>query len=73
MRARLWSKHAAVDVIHQENLTPATLTDRVLANLEKGPLKTSHELDFKGLDRVSARFGELWNGKEDGRATALRV
>lgn len=73
MRARLWSKRAAVDVIQQENLTPATLTDRVLANLEKGPLKTSHELDFKGLDRVSARFGEIWNGKEDARASALRV
>lgn len=60
MRAELWARRGAVEVVDPQELTPSTLARRVSAMLESGPKVTAPDLDLGGLGRVGERFNAFW-------------
>ena len=72
MRARLWSRRAELKIISPEELTPPALADQVINMLGRRADNPAPDLDFGGLDRVSERFCEFWNGETD-RAASVRM
>lgn len=62
MRADLWAKRGAVNVLPPARLSPRTLADRVIELLEHDSGPTTPDLDLEGLDVVRERFGALLNG-----------
>ncbi|MFQ5491539.1 MAG: glycosyltransferase family protein [Phycisphaerae bacterium] len=66
IRARLWALRADLNPLLPTNLTPEKLADQTLARLEQGSSFASPKLDLGGLDRVAARFAEIWNLEDCG-------
>ncbi len=72
MRASLWAKRGAVEVLDPEALSPQKLADEVVRMLLKGAPTTTPDLDLDGLDRVAERFDTIWHG-EGHRAASISV
>ncbi len=72
MRAELWSKRGAVEVVDPDRLTPTFLANHVLAMLDQPYMGSKPDLDFNGLNRISDRFADFWK-TEKLCATAVRL
>ena len=59
IRAKLWSERGVIEVADAAGLTPSLLGDRVCAILRNPRTNVANNLDFTGLDRISARFQSL--------------
>ncbi|NOT00181.1 MAG: hypothetical protein HOP29_06095 [Phycisphaerales bacterium] len=72
IRAQVWAERGVVDVLGVDQLTPATLAERVVGMLGRGPTHICDEMDFNGLDRVCDRFGTFWKAEvPDAAAVCL--
>lgn len=64
IRAKLWADRGLVHAVDPDDLRPETLTDRIRAVIENGPVRGVDELDLGGLDRVCEKFGQFWSAEK---------
>jgi len=70
IRAQRWSQLGGVFLLHPSDLTPTTLSRRVIGLLDGGPKAVPMRLDLHGLDRVTERFHEFCS-KDNCHATPV--
>ena len=63
LRVRLWAERGLVQMVEPSIANPETLAEAVMRQLVNVRNPAECDLDMKGLDRVSERFGAFWKGE----------
>lgn len=66
IRAALWSDRASVWPLLPDDLTPEELAHRTVSLWERRGASAAPSLDFGGLEKVAARFAQIWNLEDCG-------
>ncbi len=59
LRATLWHQRGVVEMLHPRDLTPQTLSDRVMKLIEVDGPCSRDGLDLRGLETIVHRFGQI--------------